>query len=103
LQKWNKQFDADEHGLGDAGFRGLEDNGVLILTPPNEDDGDQMVRKFSSLQVVVEQTIGKIKDWTAAQDTLRHPSANREQLYEWHNKVWTVVSVFLNKYRNKSD
>jgi hypothetical protein len=58
-----------------------------------------MYHEHASLHIIVEQAIGEVKDWAAAQETIRCPPNNLENLKQFHHQVWTVVSVFINETR----
>jgi hypothetical protein len=80
---------------------GLAKDGVQILTPLTYKMESQLLYcKFSLVQIVIEQVIGMIKDWAAAQETLHLPTTCVEELYDFHHHVWTVVSVFVNMYHH---
>jgi len=118
LAKWAIHFDADEHGVADASFngtwsslspvllttsflsyQGLEVDGVNLLTPPTYSaESQEAYQRFSSVRIIVEQVIGKIKDWAAARETLRLPTTNTADLLDFHHWVWTVVAVFVNLF-----
>ncbi len=69
---------------------------MWTATPPED---QELARKFSSVRIIVEQAIADIKDWAATRETLRLPSIKTHNLYEYHHRVWTVVSVLVNESR----
>jgi hypothetical protein len=74
-----------------------------LLTPlPYIEETRAAYREFSCMRIVVEQSIGRVKNWAAARETLRLPTSRHEELYAFHHKVWTIVSVLLNKYQRIS-
>jgi len=119
LAKWAIHFDADEHGVANASFngtwsslspvllttsflscQGLDVDGVYLLTLPTYSAESQAAyQRFSSVRIIVEQVIGKIKDWAAARETLRLPTTNTADLLDFHYRIWTVVAVFVNLFR----
>jgi len=118
LAKWAIHFDADEHGVANAGFngtwsslspvlltasflsyQGLDVDGVNLLTPPTYSaDSQAAYQRFSSVRIIVEQVIEKIKDWATTCETLRLPTTSTADLLDFHYQVWTVVAVFVNLF-----
>ncbi|ELR15711.1 uncharacterized protein ACA1_378610 [Acanthamoeba castellanii str. Neff] len=123
LNTWLSQFDCDEHGIADASFNvgggrwavggrrqaaggrqraagGVDDR--LLTPPPYIEETRAAYREFSRVRIVVEQSIGRVKNWAAARETLRLPTSRRDELYAFHHKVWTIISVLVNKYQRIS-
>jgi hypothetical protein len=69
--------------------------GIHIMVPLTSVPA--MYREHASLRIIVEQAIGEVKDWAAARETIRMPPNNPENLKQFHHRVWTVVSVFVNE------
>jgi hypothetical protein len=62
-----------------------------------------MYREHASLHIIIEQAIGEVKDWAAAQETICMPPNNLENLKQFHHQVWTVISVSINETRRARD
>lgn len=77
---------------------GLSQYGVAIDCSPPE-PSSPLARAFSSVRVLVENVIAKIKDWRAAKDRIRTAPTHLDHVLQQHQKIWTIVSVLVNDYK----
>jgi hypothetical protein len=94
---WYAKLGASEWGLCDAGFNGLCGE-WRMLPPPKR--GNPFYRVHSRARIIVEQKFADIKDWRAAREPIRMSMADKESLLTTHHKIWTVIAVLVNDYRN---
>ena len=95
LNEWKIAFENDEM-LADQGFEGLEENGIRILT---SEKNTAFGRIFSSYRIRVENVLEQIKNWRICSDKLRIKMVDKEKILSFHHKAWTIVSVFVNKFK----
>jgi len=81
--------------MGDEGFNGLEKTGHRVLTSEKFSDFGHI---FSSFRIRVENVLACIKNWRICKDKLRFKINEKDEILEKHHKIWTIVSIFVNKF-----
>ncbi len=84
-------------GNGDSGFDGLCGE-WRVLAPPER--GSPFYKHFARARIIVERKFADIKDLKAAKDPIRMSAVNKELLLQIHHKVWTVIAVLVNDFRD---
>lgn len=90
LHEWFSYLQPNEHDLGDAGFAGLEDLG--IISSPSKHHR-QLSREVAKKRIEVECTLEEIKNFRACKEQLRIPIYKQSLLLETQQILegWSCV------------
>jgi len=93
-EEWSKLFGKNDVILGDEGFKGLDSSTSTSILTMNK--SDPQFSSFSSKRIIIENTFARIKRWKSCREVIHTPCT--DDLLEEHNKMWVVVSSFVNKF-----
>jgi hypothetical protein len=95
--KWVQRLCNNERGLGDCGFDGLETFNIFS-TPDNR---NELYSAMSFFHIIIEQTIGDIKDYSACSYKLHNKITHKKEILEIHHKLWIIGAGFVNKFKRR--
>jgi len=99
----HKMVDIDEGALMDAGFAIVPDQPKFVPAKKKPNNSElstadlEFNRRIKEIRIVVENVFASIKRWSICSDIIRLPVKDGS-CKEFHNKVWTIVAAFHNKY-----
>lgn len=85
-----------EAGLGDLGFRNLQEAGVRLWCPPSNHK-TPIYKMLSHYRILVENRIARLKDFAALRNEIRGKIVNnQERLLKSISKKWAIVGGIVN-------
>jgi DDE superfamily endonuclease len=87
------------HGLGDAGFKRLED--IHIQAPPSCNNPFYSV--YAIYHIAAENALADAKDWHCMKDLIRDSLVDEIEMLETQHQKWVIVCVLKNEYNKRGN